>query len=127
MHHSSDSSEEQLLDISSDSSEEELVEFLDTILLTAQAMDMSSDDESTDDEDTFSCWGGSRAGRSNNIPRDFEEAYQRLIKQYFSGEESLYNEASFERRFGVPRVVFNRIYDSLTGNDPFVRKYNPVT
>ena len=47
-----------------------------------------------------------------------------VIKQYFSGNDSVYNEVDFERRFGVPRVIFNQIFNSLQGEGCFTRKYN---
>ena len=60
--------------------------------------------------------------RSANKERDFQEAYNRMVRFYFSGRESVYNERDFERRFRVPRVAFNRIHDNLMGKDPFVQK-----
>ncbi|KAH9457729.1 hypothetical protein Pst134EB_010046 [Puccinia striiformis f. sp. tritici] len=42
--------------------------------------------------------GGSRKGRSANLPRDFEEGYQRLCKDYFS-ENPIYSDYHFCRRF----------------------------
>ena len=37
-------------------------------------------------------WGGSKPGKSPNKQRDFEGQYARLVQQYFSGDNSVYNE-----------------------------------
>ena len=79
-------------------------------------------DSDSDTSDSTSKWGGSRPGRSPNIKRDFYGANATLIRQYFSGEESLYNEESFERRFGSPRHIILCVYEELHGHDPFVLK-----
>jgi Plant transposon protein len=47
-------------------------------------------------------------------------AYQRVVNNYFNGRESVYSEYDFERRFRVPRSVFNRIHDRLMGTHPFI-------
>ena len=71
-------------------------------------------------------WGGSRQGRSPNKKRDFDLAFNNIRGFYFNGLNSLYNEFDFERRFGCPRSVFNRIFDSINGHGVFVRKYNKL-
>jgi hypothetical protein len=43
--------------------------------------------------------GGSMPGKATNKNRDFEDAYQRLIRDYFSGINSVYDEVDFEQRF----------------------------
>ena len=55
--------------------------------------------------------GGTTPGRQN-CQRDFEAAHQQLLNDYFSGTP-VYKEYQFERRFGMPRTIFNRIYDEL--------------
>ena len=86
-----------------------------------------SDTEDPDDQAKSSAWGGSKAGKAPNKQRDFELANSLLVKYYFSGEESLYSEADFEQRFGVPRVVFNRVFERLNGTGVFQHQYNKVT
>jgi len=56
---------------------------------------------------------GSVPGRRANRERDFEGGMCRIMADYFEldGEDPVYNEATFERRFRVPRVVFLRIFD----------------
>jgi Plant transposon protein len=76
-------------------------------------------DSSSDEDDTAA---PRRKGRAPNKERDFELAYDQVMKDYFSGPESIYNETDFERRFRVPRSVFNVIHDRLMGMDPFLRK-----
>ena len=78
--------------------------------------------ESSSDEEESRKRGGSAPGKAPNKGRDFHGAYMTVIKHYFSGRESLYSEADFERRFRLPRSVFNRIHDALMGTNPFVHK-----
>ena len=49
-------------------------------------------------EDSPKKRGGSSKGKSANLPRDFEAAYQHLRQDYFN-EDCLYNDAQFRRRF----------------------------
>jgi hypothetical protein len=83
-------------------------------------------DSSSDEEGTTWPWGGSVPGRKN-VKRDFEGAYTNLVNMYFSGDDSVYTSTGlFERRFGMSRVVFNRVFEALKDTAPFTRKYNPV-
>jgi hypothetical protein len=66
--------------------------------------------------------GGSMPGKAPNKNRDFEDAYQRLLRDYFSGVNSVYDEVDFQRRFRINRDVFNRIYQSILGIGKFVHK-----
>lgn len=70
--------------------------------------------------------GGSRPGRSPNKNRDFQLAYNRIILDYFSGEESVYDEKDFRRRFRISRSIFNKIRDTLFGHDVFVLKVDAL-
>ena len=67
-------------------------------------------------------WGGSRPGKSPNKERDFELAYERITKDYFSGDDSTYNEQDFERRFRLPRNVFDTIYNKILGKSIFIQR-----
>ena len=67
-------------------------------------------------------WGGSRPGKSPNKERGFEIAHERITKDYFSGEESTYNEQDFERRFRLPRNVFDTIYNKILGKSIFIQR-----
>ena len=69
-------------------------------------------------------WGGSMKGKSPNMERNFSGAYKQLLSHYFNGADSLYNETQFERRFRMKRVIFNRIWEELNGNHPFVQKWD---
>jgi hypothetical protein len=60
------------------------------------------------------------------VDRDFEGAHTNLVKMYFSGEESTYSGKLFDRRFGMPREVFDEVFLALKDTEPFIRKYNPV-
>lgn len=94
----------------------EEMEFDDTIF---QFVMLDQEDE---DEIEKSSWGGSRNGRSTNKGRDFQGAYEKIIRDYFNGRDSLYDEIDFERRFRVSRSIFTRINDAVMGKDPFIRK-----
>jgi hypothetical protein len=52
---------------------------------------------SSSDEEDERQWGGSRKGREQNKDRDFLAAYNQVMKDYFNGRDSEYNEADFER------------------------------
>ena len=103
----------------------------DVLHLVAEAANLlaldivDSDDTSSSDEGPR--WGGSAPGRRPNKPRDFEAAYQQLRRHYFSGQQSLYDEGDFERRFSVPRSIFQRVWEAIHGHLPFVRRVNRAT
>lgn len=80
-------------------------------LVESLLFDSSDNDDETIEND-----------RLANKRRAFKDANDRLISHYFSGRESLYSEADFERRFRMPRAVFQRIHDALMGVEPFTHK-----
>ena len=82
--------------------------------------------ESSDEDEEETQWGGSRPGKAPNKMRDFERAYQRLLSQYFNVVESIYDEGDFERRFRMPRAVFNRIADAVFGQQSFVLRQDAL-
>ena len=69
-------------------------------------------------------WGGSQPGKAPNKKRDFQAAADRLIKQYFSGDASVYSEVDFERRFRMERCIFQKIYTAVAGESIFVHRYD---
>jgi hypothetical protein len=72
-------------------------------------------------------WGGSTSGKARNKDRDFEGAYNRLMQQYFSGNESVYDEKDFERRFRMSRAIFNRLWHRIQGKAPFEQYQDAIT
>jgi hypothetical protein len=63
-------------------------------------MELINHDVIFDDNDEGRKWGeGSRIGKAGNKSRNFNGAYERLLKNYFIGTESTYNESDFECRF----------------------------
>jgi len=66
---------------------------------------------------------GSVPGRRANRDRDFEGGMRRIMADVFGldGNEPVYDEANFERRFRVPRVVFERIFADIK-DEPFWRQ-----
>ena len=94
------------------------------LLLAKESWDIASLlqeflDDSDDEEDEKRPWGGSYVGRAPNIKRDFQGAYDRLVKQCFSGDNSLYTEAQFKRRFCVSSSIFDRVYEAIHGQGCF--------
>lgn len=94
-------------------------------IMGVAARAIGEEDEEMSDAEETPVWGGSSPGKAPNKSRDFSGAHKKLVEQYFSGEASIYNEVDFERRFRMPRSVFNRIYDALVQQavPPFVQKY----
>jgi len=70
--------------------------------------------------------GGSVPGKAPNKNRDFVDAHNTLVMNYFSGERSRYDEADFVNRFGMDRDMFWEIYDRLRNQDPFQQKYDAL-
>lgn len=108
---------------------------VDTAEILAFALELFFDDEDSDYDDdsgqnkrrkTTGRWGGSVKGKAPNKDRSFEQAHQRLVEHYFSGEDSLYDEKDFERRFGVPRDVFNTVFEKLKDLPDFRQKYDAL-
>ena len=105
---------------SSDEDNDTALAIMQTSVITDDLF--SSDDSS--DSNSIGQWGGSRPGRSINVVHDFAGAEAMLIRHYFSGAESLYDEEVFEMRFGSPRCVIHRVFESLDGSNPFVLKWD---
>lgn len=68
--------------------------------------------------------GGPLPGMDGNIERDFDEAVDRVRRGYFrvDGGGPRYTEYMCEKRFRVPRGVFNRVYAKLFVHVFFTRK-----
>ena len=76
----------------------------------------------SDSSDSIKEWGGSKEGKLPNIPRDFSGAHNMLVHHSFSGTESLYNDHTFERRFGTSRGEVLRLVNVVMGIVTFVLK-----
>jgi len=61
-----------------------------------------------------------RRHKSPNIKRDFKGAYDKLVKDYFSGPTSKYTEDHFKRRFRVSPSLFDKIYKAIYGKGVFI-------
>jgi len=66
---------------------------------------------------------GSSPRRSANKRRDFGAGVHAIFRDYFGvdGEAPVYDDRDFERRFRVPRTVFQRVYLAVK-NDPFFQQ-----
>jgi hypothetical protein len=93
---------DQVMEALQDNLEEQVASYLAHDLLTE-----ASDEEEGQD------------GKTPNKNRDFIGAHNKLVKDYFSGDASIYDEKDFHRRFRVSRHNFHRIYDSLSGKGLF--------
>jgi hypothetical protein len=119
-----ESVEEMLID-SSDEDEEELLQFMMSSAASARhTVELMMDTLEDSDDESEREWGtGSRPGKAKNKARDFKGAYERLFKNYFSTDPPpVYDETDFERRFRMPRAVFNRIKDAIFDKGLFREK-----
>eukprot|EP00168_Porphyra_purpurea_P017358 TRINITY_DN5974_c0_g1_i4.p3 TRINITY_DN5974_c0_g1~~TRINITY_DN5974_c0_g1_i4.p3 ORF type:complete len:207 (-),score=25.58 TRINITY_DN5974_c0_g1_i4:962-1582(-) len=59
--------------------------------------------------------GGSRRGRLSNRKRGFDMGAHAISRDSFGvdGERPVYGEGDFERRFRMPRPVFNRLFRAI--------------
>lgn len=71
---------------------------------------------------------GSRSGWSENVNRGFARGHHQIVLDYFWPMESLrddgsnrygpvFSRKSFERRFRMPRVVFENLFSVVSGNN----------
>ena len=74
------------------------------------------------DEDEPGPWGGSHPGKLPNKNRNFAVAYDCLVRDYFSGMDSVYDEQDFERRFRMPRCIFEKVQGGILGCGSFVQR-----
>ena len=95
---------------SSDDDDNQII--FDTMNSSIIFKDILSSDGS-DDSVKVKKWGGSSPGRSLNVRRNFTGAETMLLNHYFNGEDSIYNEEFFERRFLSPQCVINRVFDAI--------------
>jgi hypothetical protein len=58
--------------------------------------------------------------RKKNKERDFVFVNNNLVRDYFSANNSVYDEVDFERRFRVTRPIFNIIYEACLNTPPFI-------
>lgn len=66
--------------------------------------------------------GGSRIGRSPNLPRDHAAGHRRIYDDYFS-RFAVYPASMFRRRFRMQKALFMRIHNAvLQADDYFVQK-----
>lgn len=64
---------------------------------------------------------GSIPNKRPNKRRNFEEAARRLHQDYFSSHAK-YSPTDFERRFRMPRLVFDLIFEAVEGRGIFVHR-----
>jgi Plant transposon protein len=77
--------------------------------------------------------GGSTRGKAPNVDRPFAETHTRFLLKYFWPVDQIrpdsnneYGprapEKAFERRFRMPRVVFNRVFENVVRQSEYFRK-----
>jgi hypothetical protein len=70
--------------------------------------------------------GGSPRGRLPNLERNREDAFGRLVEDYFSANPT-YSEEKFRRRFRMRKIVFERIVQEVQHQDAyFVQRSDAV-
>eukprot|EP00170_Pyropia_yezoensis_P006250 contig_25410_g6269 len=69
---------------------------------------------------------GSIPSKRGNRDRDFDVGYRPIPRDYFGldGRPRVYSEADFERRFRLPRAVFECIYSDMKGEPFWARRIN---
>jgi len=69
---------------------------------------------------------GSLPGRSPNKLRDFACGERGILRDYFGldGRPPIYDEKDFERRFRLPRIVFDRVYRDIFSVPYFQQRVN---
>eukprot|EP00170_Pyropia_yezoensis_P007080 contig_28879_g7102 len=69
---------------------------------------------------------GSIPGKRGNRDRDFDVGYRAILRDYFGldGRPPVYSEADFERRFRLPRAVFECIYSDIKDEPFWARRIN---
>ena len=90
----------------------------------AYPMLFDSSSSSSEDSDGERPWGGSVPGKAPNKARNFQLAKATLMRQYFNGEDSIFDEFDFERRFRMPRAVFMKVKDAVIGEGPFTQRFD---
>jgi hypothetical protein len=114
----------EMLTESSDEDEEELLQFmLSSAASTRHAVELMMDILEDSDESERERGTGLRPGKAKNKARNFKGAYERLFQNYFLMDPPpVYNETDFERRFHMPRAVFNMIKEKFIGKGLFREK-----
>lgn len=108
-----------------------MMEEEDALVALEQDIVLDSDGEDEEAGDSM-IWDSSsdeeepEKKKSANKKRDFMAAHQQVVSFYFNGRESVYDEKDFERRFRMPRSVFDKIRSKLMGTEPFVHFTDPT-
>jgi len=117
-------------DFSSEDEEDDGAQLIETVMAVADLariqplppVDPMQWDSGSSSSSSAPSWGGSLPGKAPNKARNFLAAKQKLVRQYFSGEASVYDEHDFERRFRMPRSVFMKVKEAVIGEAPFIQK-----
>ena len=66
-------------------------------------------------------WEGSTISKAKNKDCGFNKAYWRIMRDYFSGDESICEEKDFKRRFCMSKAVFTMILSSILRTELFLK------
>ena len=66
-------------------------------------------------------WGGSVLGRLGTVERNYEEAHNRLMNDYFISD-SKYKKKQFRRRFRMHKQLFLQIMDRIVDHDSYFQQ-----
>jgi hypothetical protein len=117
---------------SSESSCEGLLQLVNSLIEGAALAHLAIEEQiaaihAEEDECLAENVGGSKPGRSPNLARNYQRAYDILYEQYFRVEpRCTFTEYQFERRFRMPRAVFNKIKEKIFGRGSFVQRHDAL-
>ena len=84
-----------------------------TAVLEAYAEELDEEEQGFADSVNKRKFDVNKDAGAINKSRNFDRAHDILVEQYFSGEQSTYDEVDFQRHFVLDRIDFNDVYDKL--------------
>jgi len=64
---------------------------------------------------------GSQKGKAANIDRGFQKGFDTIYADYFA-DRPVFTEQSFERRYRMPRSLFNKLMNDIVNHDSWFRQ-----
>ena len=104
-----------------DGDDDDLVQGAASAIIAAYEDEEDEDERAVIDAMRKKGWGKNKS-KERNKRRNFDRAHALIVKQYFSGEESTYDEKDFQRRFILNQDDFNNVNDKMKDFPEFQRK-----
>ena len=108
------------MESSDDNSIDECISGNSQIIPLTSNVESDSDSEFEEHESMMK-WGRSPLGKAPNKNRNLDGPQRNLFADYFSGDNSTYDERYFERSFRMPRSVFNMLSEAVIGQGLLVK------